>query len=207
MTVRRDTREALLKAGVELFLDGGYDFVGTNAILARAGAPRGSFYHHFTDKLDFAIATAHYYYDQHLPLLDRMLTEEGLPALSRLRRYFEALRDYYQGRRYTGGCLLGLLSQELPDREGKARAALATIFARWRHRLVDCLREAQAQGQLASDLDLDERAAFLIDCWEGALLTMKVTRSGDSLDRFFHLCFEPLCEIKGPSASCSKRGW
>ena len=32
----RDTREALLFSGMELFLEGGYDFVGTNAILERA---------------------------------------------------------------------------------------------------------------------------------------------------------------------------
>ncbi|MFO0654665.1 MAG: TetR family transcriptional regulator C-terminal domain-containing protein [Polyangia bacterium] len=190
MTARKDTREALLRAGVELFIDGGYDYVGTNAILARAGVPRGSFYHHFTDKLDFAIATAQHYYDQHLPLLDRILTEDSQFPLARLRRYFETLRNFYRDRRWTGGCLLGMLSQELPDREGKARAALATIFSRWRHRLVDCLREAQGEGQIAKNSDLEELAAFLIDGWEGALLAMKITRSGAPLDRFIRICFD-----------------
>lgn len=189
MTVRRDTREALLRAGIELFLEGGYDFVGTNAILARADVPRGSFYHHFEDKLHFAIATAQFYYEQHLPMLDRMLTDDSLPPLERLRAYFVALRNHYRDRKWSGGCLLGMLSQELPDREGKARAALGTLFARWRHRLVDCLREAQTQGQLAAEVHLDELAAFLIEGWEGALLLMKVTRSGDPLDRFLHLGF------------------
>lgn len=192
MTVRRDTREALLRAGVELFLEGGYDFVGTNAILERAGAPRGSFYHHFTDKLDFAVATAQFYYEQHLPMLDRMLTDDSRTPVARLRAYFEALCRHFRERKWSGGCLLGMLSQELPDREGKARTALATLFARWRHRLVDCLREAQVQGQLAQDANLNELAAFLIDGWEGALLSMKVTRSGESLDRFVRICFDRL---------------
>ncbi len=198
MTARRDTREALLRAGVELFLAGGYDFVGTNAILARAGVPRGSFYHHFADKLDFAIATAQFYYEQHLPLLDRILTDESQPPLARIRAYFAALRDHFRDRKWSGGCLLGLLSQELPDRGSKARAALATIFARWRHRLVDCLREAQGQGQLARDADLNELAAFLIDGWEGALLTMKVTRSGESLDRFLRIGVDRLLPLRAP---------
>ena len=82
------------------------------------------------------------------------------------------------------GYLRRTRSQTLPR---KARAALATLFARWRHRLVDCLREAQTQGQLAGDVDLDELAAFLIDGWEGALLMMKVTRSGEPLDRFLRI--------------------
>ncbi len=196
MTVRRDTRDALLRAGVELFLDGGYDFVGTNAILDRAGVPRGSFYHHFEDKLDFAIATAHYYYDQHLPVLDRILTTEDRSPLARLRQYFETLRNHYRDRKWTGGCLLGMLSQELPDRESKARAALATIFGRWRHRLVDCLREAQTEGQLARSVDLESLAAFLIDGWEGALLSMKVSKSGESLDRFIQVCFDRLLPVQ-----------
>lgn len=187
MTARRDTREALLRAGVDLFLEGGYDFVGTSAILERAGVPRGSFYHHFEDKLSFALATAEFYYEGHLPMLDRFLTDDRLPPLARLGAYFNALRSHYRDRKWSGGCLLGLLSQELPDRPGKARAALATLFARWRHRLVDCLREAQTQGQLAGDVDLDELAAFLIDGWEGALMMMKVTRSGEPLDRFLRI--------------------
>ena len=197
MTVRRDTREALLRAGVELFLEGGYDFVGTNAILERAGVPRGSFYHHFQDKLDFAVATAQFYYEQHLPMLDRMLTDDSRAPIARLRAYFEALCSHFRDRKWTGGCLLGMLSQELPDREGKARAALAVLFARWRHRLVDCLREAQGQGQLARDADLNELAAFLIDGWEGALVSMKVTRSGESLDRFVRICFDRLLPTEG----------
>lgn len=200
MTVRRDTREALLRAGVELFLEGGYDHAGTNAILQRAGVPRGSFYHHFRDKLDFAVATAEFYYEQHLPVLDRMLTDESRPPIARLRAYFEALRGHYRDRKWSGGCLLGMLSQELPDRQGEARAALATIFGRWRHRLVDCLREAQVQRQLAADADLNEVAAFLIDSWEGALLSMKVTRSGDSLDRFLHLCFDRVLPQRADAA-------
>lgn len=197
MTVRRDTREALLRAGVELFLAGGYDYVGTNAILERARVPRGSFYHHFRDKLDFALAAAQFYYDQHLPLLDRLLTDERQPPLMRLRAYFDTLRSHYRAQRWTGGCLLGLLSQELPDREGAARAALAAIFARWRHRLVDCLREAQTQGQLNAAADLGELAAYLIESWQGALLTMKVTRSGDSLDRFLRLGLDRLLPRDG----------
>lgn len=192
MARRVDTREALLEAGVELFLEGGYDFTGTNAILERADAPRGSFYHHFEDKQGFALATARHYYERHLPLLDRFLSDEELPPLARLRAYFEALRRHYAEQGFRGGCLLGLLGQELGDRDEGARKELAALFGRWRHRLADCLREARDRGELRPGVDGDELAGFLIDAWEGALVAMKLSKSGAPLDRFLRLALDGL---------------
>ena len=185
----RDTREALLFSGMELFLEGGYDFVGTNAILERAQVPRGSFYHHFEDKQDFALAVAEFYYEQHLPSLDRALGNEAHPPLERLRRYFQALKRDFERAGYSGGCLLGLLGQELADRGPKPREALAKLFGRWRHRIADCLREARERGELEPALDCDETAAFILDAWEGALMQMKLKKSGAPLEGFLRVVF------------------
>lgn len=192
MARRSDAREALLAAGVELFLDGGYDFTGTNIILERAQAPRGSFYHHFGDKLGFALAAAEHYYEQHLPLLDRLLADDQHPPLQRLRRYFEVMKSSYKQAEWSKGCLLGMLSQELADRDPKARKALAALFDRWRHRLAAGLREAQAHGELDADEDCDELAHALLEGWEGALIAMKVAKNGAPLDRFIRITFERL---------------
>ncbi len=188
----RPTREALLSAGVELFLEGGYDFVGTNAILARAKVPRGSFYHHFVDKEAFALAVAEYYYEAHLPALDRALGDDDRPPVERLRRYFEALARDFARHGHTGGCLLGMFGQELADRSPAAREALARLFGRWRHRIADCLREARERGELAAPLDSDETAGFLLDAWEGALMQMKLRRSGAPLAGFLRVVFRQL---------------
>lgn len=198
MISRRDTREALLDAGVELFLAGGYDFAGTNAILERAKVPRGSFYHHFGDKQGFALAVAQHYYERHLPMLDSILADEQHPPLARLRIYFESLRDHYEAGGWTGGCLLGLLSQELASRDVAAREALAALFRRWRHRVAANLREAQSVSELDPRVDCDELAGFLIDGWEGALIAMKVHGSGAPLDRFIRNVFEELLPGRTP---------
>lgn len=189
---QRDTREALLKAGLELFLEGGYDFVGTNAILERAKAPRGSFYHHFEDKQAFALDVARYYYEQHLPVLDRVLSDETRTPRARLRHYFETLSQAYQQHQWSGGCLLGMLGQELADRDAGAREALSGLFGRWRHRLAACLREAREGGELEAGMDCDELAGFLIDAWEGALMQMKLKKSGAPLEAFLRVAFERL---------------
>lgn len=195
MAGRSDTREALLQAGIDLFLMGGYDFTGTNAILERADAPRGSFYHHFEDKKDFALAAAQHYYEHHLPVLDRHLTDDALDPVERLRQYFRALAQRFGEGGWTGGCLLGMLGQELADRDDESRRTLFALFGRWRHRIADCLREAQLRGEIERDADCDEIAGFLLDAWEGALISMKTSRSSAPLERFVRVAFD---RILGP---------
>ncbi|WP_374434670.1 TetR/AcrR family transcriptional regulator [Tabrizicola sp.] len=59
MSDEPSTRERLVQAATRLFRQRGYDGTGLAEILAEAGVPKGSLYHHFPDgKADLACAAA-----------------------------------------------------------------------------------------------------------------------------------------------------
>lgn len=53
---KRETREALIAAGVSIFSEEGLDTPSLDSICARAGYTRGAFYVHFKDRDDFIMA-------------------------------------------------------------------------------------------------------------------------------------------------------
>ena len=49
------TKQRLIDEGLRLLLEQGYSSVGIQALLDATETPKGSFYHHFKDKEDFAL--------------------------------------------------------------------------------------------------------------------------------------------------------
>jgi TetR/AcrR family transcriptional repressor of nem operon len=57
----KSTREHLIDVGLELMHQDGYNATGLSDILKGADVPKGSFYHHFGSKEDFAAAVLERY--------------------------------------------------------------------------------------------------------------------------------------------------
>ena len=70
MNTIQDKRARILAAGTEAMLLKGYNGTGVQEITQGAGVPKGSFYHYFESKEDFAIQALHFYYS---PRLERLL--------------------------------------------------------------------------------------------------------------------------------------
>ena len=49
------TKQRLIDAGLRMLLEQGYNNLGIQALLTATETPKGSFYHHFKDKEDFAL--------------------------------------------------------------------------------------------------------------------------------------------------------
>ena len=99
-------RDRLLEAGMTLLLQRGYNAVGLQAVLQATGTPKGSFYHHFRNKEDFALQAIDRYMEQVHEGLDAALCDPAQPPLARVRRFFEISREKYREEGHLG-CMLG----------------------------------------------------------------------------------------------------
>ncbi|MFY0990620.1 TetR family transcriptional regulator C-terminal domain-containing protein [Halomonas sp. C05BenzN] len=182
------TKERLLEAGLAMLLEQGYNDLGIQALLAATGTPKGSFYHHFRSKEDFALQVIDRYMEDVHHGLDLSLGNASLPPLERVRLFFELSQEKYRQDGYLG-CLLGGVGQELSGISETFRRKIETCFASIAERVADSLEEARQQGDLPADSDPRQMADLLVDCWEGAALRSRLRRDpgplGAMLDFYF----------------------
>ena len=172
------TKQRLLDSGLTMLLRHGYNDLGVQALLTATGTPKGSFYHHFRDKEDFALQVVEQYMLQVHSALDLCLGDESRPPLERLRRFFELTEQSYRDQGYLG-CLLGGLGQELSGVSKIFRHKIEWCFGEIAGRITTCLEEARDRGDLAAESDARSLACLLVDCWEGAALRSRL--QGDAL--------------------------
>jgi len=176
----RSTKQHLIEAGLQMLLERGYHGLGLDALLAATGIPKGSFYHHFTDKEDFALQVVDAYMALVHAGLDACLQDRTRPPLARVRGFFELTQQAYREQGYLG-CLLGGVGQELSGVSETFRAKIEACFAAIAARLAACLEEARQRGEIPAGRDPRELADLLVDCWEGAALRSRLRRDPASL--------------------------
>lgn len=183
------TKQRLLDAGLTMLLEHGYNDLGVQALLAATGTPKGSFYHHFRDKEDFALQVIDQYMQNVHAALDSCLGDEGRPPLGRVRRFFEMTQQHYREEGYMG-CLLGGLGQELSGVSDVFRRKIEGCFSRIAERLAVCLEEARDRGDIRPDSNPRRMASVLVDCWEGAALRSRLRGSPAPLTAMLDFYFQ-----------------
>ena len=187
-----DVRERLLEAGVQTFSKSGFNGCSVQDITDTAGVPKGSFYNHFESKEALgAAALQHYWTDA---VRDRLavLSQLDLSPRERLLAYFQHVADEIAQIGFTCGCLIGNMAAELSDHSPVIAAQLSSIFACWSRRVGDCIGEAQAAGQISSDVDPQQLAAFVLNAWEGAVLRARLEKADRPLRQFVETLFATL---------------
>lgn len=174
-----------------MLLQHGYNDLGIQALLDATGTPKGSFYHHFKDKENFALQVVDAYMAQVHQVLDLTLSDQKVSPLERVRGFFEAVRQSYKGEGYMG-CLLGGLGQELSGVSEVFRRKIDECISTIAKRLAVCLEEARERGEIPLDSNARQMANLLVDCWEGAALRSRLRRSPASLNAMLDFYFNSI---------------
>lgn len=186
--MRHTTKQTLLEAGLAMLLERGYHGLGVQEILEETGIPKGSFYHHFQDKEDFALEVIDLYMEGVHSALEQCLCDGDVAPLKRVRGFFEATQQKYLSEGYLG-CLLGGLGQELSGVNERFRAKIESCLSTISARIATCLEEACATGDLPPGTECRQLANLLVDCWEGAALRSRLRRDPGPLEAILDFYF------------------
>jgi TetR/AcrR family transcriptional regulator, transcriptional repressor for nem operon len=186
---KASNRDLILDAGLRVMFRKGYIGSGVRDIVEEAAVPQGSFTNHFRSKEAFAREVLDRYFDHTRMLVAQALDATDQSPRQRLRRYLDIITERLEADDFTRGCLIGDFSLEAAPVSEMLRQRLAGIFNEWRTPFAACIAEAQAMGEIAGTFAPVELADFLLTCWEGAILRMKVTRTIEPLERFKRIAF------------------
>ena len=175
------TKQRLIQTGLQMLLEHGYNDLGIQALLAATDTPKGSFYHHFKDKEDFALQVLDNYMTQVHAGLDMCLSDQTRPPLNRVRHFFELTMQSYEKEGYFG-CLMGGLGQELSGVSETFRRRIEECLTSVSTRMAACLEEARQRGDIPVDRDVRHMAELLVNCWEGAALRSRLLRNPSPLN-------------------------
>ncbi len=195
----KSTRDHLIDVGVGLMHQNGYNATGLTDILKAADVPKGSFYHHFGSKEDFAAAALERYGMREREHAAAVLNDATTPPLKRLRRYFSDLGKIYGQKAAIPGCMMGRFSLEIAEESPQLRKRISATFDHWQHTIAAVIRQAVAQKELPAGTDPESLAGFLLNSWEGALLRSQAEKSNAPLETFMHYTFDGLLTKKSRS--------
>jgi TetR/AcrR family transcriptional regulator, transcriptional repressor for nem operon len=189
LATRQDTRTALLQAGMDVMLEKGYSNTGIQEVLSSLGVPKGSFYHYFESKENFAIAIIEHFDQECSESVRTMLKDQQKTPLQRLYNYCQNGKQGFLSQECRKGCLIGNLSQEMSDQSETLRKVLSAVMTKRQDLFADCIKEGQKLGEISQDWPADKLAEYFISSWSGAFMSAKTVKNIEPLDTFIDLMF------------------
>jgi TetR/AcrR family transcriptional repressor of nem operon len=150
-------------------------------LLAAAEAPKGSFYHHFGSKDEFAKAVIAEYSAGQMASLKKFASREDLTAYQKIIAYFEAMIARFERSEHKVACLVGKFSTELAPSSDAFSAILADSMKVWRAGITKLMQEGHRDGSIRADMPAVQQAFLLLSLIQGSLVLALAERNHDSL--------------------------
>ncbi len=184
----KSTRDHLIDVGLDLMHRHGFNATGLTEILQAADVPKGSFYHFFGSKEEFAAAALERYAAQRAEHSAAALSDATISPRKRLKRYFVDLVKIAGQHGPVPGCLLGRFSLEIAAESPQMRKRISASFARWQHAIAAVIEQAVTQKRASRRHECLRRwRDFVLNSWEGALLRSQADKSDAPLEAFLRI--------------------
>ncbi len=180
-----DTRELLLRSGLELLTEQGFSATGLDKILKRVGVPKGSFYHYFDSKEAFGRAVMSRYGQFFKNKLRQSLKDSSMAPLERLGHFVDVAVSGMEKHDFKRGCLIGNLAQEVSMLPDDFRQQLETILRDWESDVSECLEEALQSGAIDAEINCQHMARIFWIGWEGAVMRARLMCSDEPMRAFY----------------------
>ncbi|EBP0972789.1 TetR family transcriptional regulator [Salmonella enterica] len=169
-----DTRNDLIRSGLELLTQNGFLSTGVDAIVKNASVPKGSFYYYFKSKEEYARTVLDAYDSFFVHKLKKHLHESSCTPMMRLENFIDDACDGIKKYNFTRGCLIGNMMQESPGLPLSFIKQLQDILESWQALVASCLSDALSSGEIRSDMNDTQLAAIFWSSWEGAVMRAKL---------------------------------
>lgn len=189
ISAKANTKATIIQAGLEIMLEKGYSNTGIQEVLSTSGVPKGSFYHYFESKENFAFEIIHSVQESWVANNLPTLQDGEQTPLQRLRTYCDiGLTSLLTGQ-CRKGCLIGNLSQEMSDQSEVLRTALSHVMTARRDALAVCIAEGQEMGEISRSFPATELADLFDSGWSGAVMSAKTEKTVRPVEIFINLMF------------------
>lgn len=190
------TREALIEAGIEQLSVHGYHGTGIKQILDEVNVPKGSFYNFFASKEAFVAELIGHYSQGLLGQLTDFKTGEGqdLSPVEQLRAIYRYSLQQYEAHEFKKSCLIGTIATEISSESDLCRKELKQAMGQWLGFFSEVFEQAQASGEVRSDMSPREMASLYWATWEGALMSMQMSADIQPAQRIMELLINTLLQ-------------
>lgn len=171
-----DSRQRLMNAAHELIWGFSYGSVTIEAICARAGVKKGSFYYFFESKSSLATAAIARYRAERVNTVMSFF-QPGQPALEPVWKYLDHVSQEqlsaYEENGQVLGCPLFTLGSEICTQDEKLRFVILELLTSGAKFFEDCLRDAAARGEI-EERHVERKARALWAYYEGTLTRARI---------------------------------
>jgi AcrR family transcriptional regulator len=170
------TKERLLTVSAELFQRQGLAGTGIKQILAEAGAPFSSLYHHFPGGKEELATAAVLRSGRMYGLLVPLIFDPAPDLVSGVREFFDGAARHLTETDYADACPIATVALEVSSSSEPVRQACATVFGEW----IDAGTERFAREGLTA-VTARQLAITMIGSLEGAFVLARAMRTVEPL--------------------------